>query len=65
LPVQAWQQFGLNVSTNMPRKVYELMDLYPQGGGGRPSVIYIPMRRGADQKSPTPNTSTPLPDKEK
>jgi ClpP class serine protease len=51
LPVQAWQQFGLKVSTDMPRKVYELMDLYPQGGGGRPSVIYIPMRRGADQKS--------------
>ena len=50
LPLQAVQQFGLKVSTNMPRKVYELMDLYPQGGGGRPSVIYIPMRRGVDQK---------------
>jgi ClpP class serine protease len=59
LPLQAVQQFGLKVSTAMPRKVYELMDLYPQGGGGKPSVIYIPMRRGADQKSLTPDTATP------
>ena len=59
LPVQAVQQFGLKVSTNMPRKVYELMDLYPQGGGGKPSVIYIPMRRVTDQKSQTPDASTP------
>jgi ClpP class serine protease len=65
LPVQAWQQFGLKVSTNMPRKVYELMDLYPQGGGGRPSVIYIPMRRGADQKNQTPDNSTSPRTKEK
>jgi hypothetical protein len=49
----------------MPRKVYELMDLYPQGGGGRPSVIYIPMRRNTDQKSQAPDTSSPRPDKEK
>jgi len=65
LPVQAVKQFGLKVSTDMPRKVYELMDLYPQGGGGRPSVIYIPMRRGADQKGQAPDTSTPPRAKEK
>lgn len=65
LPVQAIRQFGLNVSTDMPRKVYDLMDLYPQGGGGKPSVIYIPMRRGADQKSQAPDTSTPPPAQEK
>jgi ClpP class serine protease len=59
LPVQAWKQFGLKVSTDMPHKVYELMDLYPQGGGGRPSVIYIPMRRNADQKNQAPDISTP------
>jgi ClpP class serine protease len=64
LPVQAVQQFGLKVSTNMPRKVYDLMDLYPQGGGGRPSVIYIPIRRSADQ-SQAPDTSTPSHAKEK
>jgi ClpP class serine protease len=65
LPLQALQQFGLKVSTDMPRKVYDLMDLYPQGGGGRPSVIYIPMRRGADQKNQIPDTSVPTPTKEK
>jgi ClpP class serine protease len=65
LPVQAVQQFGLKVSTDMPRKVYDLMDLYPQGGGGRPSVIYTPMHRSDDRKSQAPDTSTPLPAKGK
>jgi serine dehydrogenase proteinase len=31
----------------MPRSVYDLMDLYPQGGGLRPSVLYVPIRRTA------------------
>src|SRR5580765_1180470 len=35
-------QLGLKVSTNMPRMVYDLMDLYPQAGTGRPSVLYVP-----------------------
>jgi ClpP class serine protease len=55
LPVQIIQQLGLKVSTDMPRKVYELMDLYPQSGGGRPSVLYVPLRRTADQKSTAPD----------
>ena len=59
LPVQALKQFGLKVSTDMPHKVYELMDLYPQGGGGRPSVIYTPMRRSAGQKNQATDTSAP------
>ena len=29
----------------MPRTVYDLMDLYPQGAKGRPSVLYVPFRR--------------------
>ncbi len=33
--------FGLPVSTNMPRQVYELMELYPQPAQNRPSVQYI------------------------
>jgi ClpP class serine protease len=57
LPFQAVQQFGLKVSTNMPRKVYDLMDLYPQGGGSKPSVIYIPIHRAADQKGQATETS--------
>jgi hypothetical protein len=35
----------------MPRTVYDLMDLYPQGGGNRPSVWYVPMRRVPAQGS--------------
>jgi len=46
ITVQAARALGLKVSTNMPRAVYELMDLYPQGGGIRPSVWYVPLRRG-------------------
>ncbi|MGQ9511291.1 MAG: SDH family Clp fold serine proteinase [Thermaceae bacterium] len=34
---------GLNVSTEMPKEVYELMELYPQPPGGKPSVQYVPL----------------------
>ncbi|HKC30348.1 MAG TPA: hypothetical protein VKB74_01360, partial [Burkholderiales bacterium] len=47
ITVQAARQLGLKVSTDMPRSVYDLMDLYPQGGGLRPSVLYVPIRRTA------------------
>src|SRR5256885_3274462 len=47
ITVQAARQLGLKVSTDMPRRVYDLMDLYPQGGGLRPSVLYVPIRRTA------------------
>ena len=45
ITVQAARQLGLKVSTEMPLSIYELMDLYPQGGGLRPSVWYVPLRR--------------------
>ncbi len=44
ITVEAAKQLGLPVSTNMPPPVYELMDLYPQAGAGRPSVMYVPFR---------------------
>jgi len=47
ITVEGARQLGLKVSTDMPRTVYELMDFYPQGGGVRPSVWYVPMRRTA------------------
>ena len=37
------REMGLPVSTEMPREVYELMDLYPQAQGGKPSVQYVPV----------------------
>jgi ClpP class serine protease len=45
ITVEAAKAFGLPVSTNMPPQVYELMDLYPQAGEGRPSVMYVPLKR--------------------
>ena len=51
ITVQAARELGLKVSTDMPRLVYDLMDLYPQGGGMRPSVWYVPLRR-----APSPGT---------
>jgi len=59
ITVQAARQLGLKVSTDMPLTVYALMELYPQGGGLRPSVWYVPLRRtpgapGAPQQTPAP-----------
>ena len=34
---------GLPISTDMPKEVYQLMNLYPQAGQRRPSVEYIPI----------------------
>jgi ClpP class serine protease len=36
-------QLGLPVTTEIPTEVYQLMNLYPQSGQGRPSVEYIPV----------------------
>jgi ClpP class serine protease len=37
------EEMGLPISTDIPGEVLELMELYPQGGGRRPSVQYIPV----------------------
>jgi len=59
ITVQAARALGLKVSTNMPRAVYELMDLYPQGGGIRPSVWYVPLRR-VPAAPGTPQSPSPV-----
>jgi ClpP class serine protease len=38
-------EFGLPVSTKMPKLVYELMDLYHQAAPQRPGVLYIQPER--------------------
>jgi len=53
ITVQAARLLGLKISTEMPRTVYDLMDLYPQGGGIRPSVWYVPLRRAPAQSGST------------
>jgi ClpP class serine protease len=52
ITVEGAKALGLPVSTNMPAPVYELMNLYPQSGEGRPSVIYVPLRRAPPGAGP-------------
>ena len=37
------RELGLEVNVGLPQEVYDLMDLYPQAGGRRPSVQYVPL----------------------
>src|ERR1051325_7780649 len=53
MSVQAAQKLGFPVTTDMPRRVYELMDLYRQANARRPSVMYVPMRGVGPVKSAT------------
>ena len=45
------QEFGLNVSTEMPKEIYDLMELHPQPTRQMPTVEYVPIpypRRGGE-----------------
>ncbi|ACX51386.1 protein of unknown function DUF114 [Ammonifex degensii KC4] len=42
LTYEQLKELGLPVRTDLPREIYDLMDLYPQPGMRRPSVQYIP-----------------------
>jgi len=53
ITAQAAKQMGFPVTTDMPRLVYDLMDLYPQANTQRPSVIYVPMRGPGPTKGDT------------
>jgi ClpP class serine protease len=57
ITVDMARQLGLPISTDMPPLIYELMDLYPQSGEGRPSVMYVPLRRAV----PAPSGGTEAP----
>lgn len=54
ITVDGARQLGLHVSTEMPPLIYQLMDLYPQSGEGRPSVMYVPLRREATRGNDRP-----------
>jgi len=47
LPDEA-KELGLNINTNMPQEILELMTLYPQPTRMSPSVEYVPEKRGAN-----------------
>jgi hypothetical protein len=61
ITVERAGQLGLPVSTTMPRTAYQLMDLYPQAATGRPSVLYVPLRRAAGDQGETPKSSPASP----
>jgi ClpP class serine protease len=63
ITVQLARELGLSLSTDMPRIVYDLMDLFPQGGADRPSVMYVPLRRPPGGPSETPDSTPPSPTK--
>ncbi|KAM3090545.1 SDH family Clp fold serine proteinase [Phormidesmis sp. 146-35] len=43
ITVEEATEMGLPITVGLQREVYDLMELYPQPQGGRPSVQYIPM----------------------
>ena len=52
ITVDTARGFGLPISeTKIPLDIYHLMDLYPQTGIGRPSVLYVPFRRAPDART--------------
>jgi len=61
ITVQQARGFGISVTTDMPPAVYDLMDLYPQAGGGRPSVLYVPLRHGSGASDGGPGASPGVP----
>ena len=62
ITIEEATELGLPIVVGLPKSIYQLMDLYPQPQGGRPSVQYIPMPY---QPYPTlPSTKgRPVPDK--
>jgi ClpP class serine protease len=57
ITIEGARELGLPVSTDMPPLIYQLMDLYPQGGGVRPSVTYVPFR-GTPGTHPLPGSAS-------
>lgn len=59
ITVEVARQLGLQIKTEMPPLIYELMDLYPQAGAGRPSVLYVPLRRTVPERGEASSQSAP------
>jgi ClpP class serine protease len=54
ITVDEARTLGFTVSTEMPRAVYDLMELYPQAGNRRPSVQYVPLPYRGPAAPPAP-----------
>ncbi len=63
ITVEEATELGLPITVGLPRSIYDLMELYPQPQGGRPSVQYIPMPYAPRPSLPEPK-GRPLPEAE-
>jgi ClpP class serine protease len=54
ISVEEARELSINVRTEMPHEIYQLMSLYPQANQRRPSVEYIPV----------PYPTRPIPDRD-
>ena len=61
ITVEEANQLGLPITVGLPTSIYNLMELYPQAQGGRPSVQYIPMPYQPRPVLPEPK-GRPLPE---
>lgn len=61
ITIEEATDLGLPVTVGLPRSIYNLMELYPQPQGGRPSVQYIPMPYERGPALPEPK-GRPLPE---
>jgi ClpP class serine protease len=66
ITVRTARGLGFKVSTDMPRSVYGIMELYPQAGSRRPSVVYLDSPGGmpipsAPSAEPAPAQPAPAP----
>ncbi|MEW6178870.1 MAG: ATP-dependent Clp protease proteolytic subunit [Chloroflexota bacterium] len=57
IDVEEARQLGLNVKTELPEEIYQLMNLYPQTQQRRPSVEYIPLPYPARPSLPERKTN--------
>lgn len=61
ITVEEATELGLPITVGLPRIIYDLMDLYPQPQGGRPTVQYIPLPYDRRPMLPEPK-GRPLPE---
>lgn len=61
ITVEEASEMGLPVTVGLDREIYDLMELYPQPQGGRPSVQYIPLPYERRPSLPEPK-GRPLPE---
>lgn len=62
--VEEASKLGMPITEGLPMSIYNLMELYPQSQGGRPSVLYIPLPYQNRPAMPEPK-GTPIPQEAK